>query len=196
MNGPQPAPAVRNRLPLYILIAVCLTPAIGPYLLYQYWRPQQFTNYGDLIEPRPLPAVALPAVGAEGFSPSQLKGRWVFVTVDSGTCAEYCEQKLYLMRQMRLLQGKEMDRIERLWLVDDAVEPAPRLREAIDGTHVVRASGSDLLASFPAADAHLPRDHIFLVDPLGNVMLRFPRDADPSGMKRDLRRLLRYSRIG
>ena len=99
----------------------------------------------------------------------------MLVQIDRGACDALCEQKLYSMRQVRRAQGREMNRVERLWLVTDAVAPAPALLAAIEGTHVVRGD-AQLAAAFPAERA--ATDHIYLVDPLGNLMLRFPRDPD------------------
>ena len=114
--------------------------------------------------------------------------------VDSGTCDDWCRRKLYIMRQVRLTQGKDMDRVERAWLLDDAAAPAAVLVSEYAGTYLLQAPGSALLAKLPATGS--VRDHIYLVDPLGNLVLRYPRDADPSRIKKDLSRLLRASRIG
>jgi hypothetical protein len=114
--------------------------------------------------------------------------------------------KLYQMRQVRLTQGREIERIERVWLIDDAAQLDTMIMRAFDGTRMVRAAASPLLAQFPlpasnkagegAAAKPNVRDHIYLIDPLGNLMMRFPRDADPSRIKKDVERLLRVSRIG
>ena len=98
------------------------------------------------------------------------------------------------MRQLRVAQGKDMDRVERVWVLTDGGAPRPALMAAIDGTRVVRSSGASVAATFPAV--RRTADHIYLIDPLGNLMLRFPRDPDPSRMLKDLQRLLKYSQIG
>lgn len=140
-------------------------------------------NYGTLLAPRPMDAAALLA----------LRGKWVLVQLDGGACDAYCERKLYFMRQVRRAQGRESARVERLWLVTDDAMPGGALLAAIEGT--VRArSPRAIEASFPAE--RLATDHIYLVDPLGNLMLRFPRDPDPSRMVKDLQRLLKYSGFG
>jgi hypothetical protein len=96
------------------------------------------------------------------------------------------------MRQVRRAQGKEMERIERLWLVTDAVQPSAALLAAIEGavTAPAGAAGSE----FPAERSVV--EHIYLVDPLGNLMMRFPRDPEPSRVIKDLQRLLRASSFG
>ncbi|MGH8749386.1 MAG: SCO family protein [Burkholderiales bacterium] len=147
------------------------------------WAPGITGNYGELITPpQPLEAPA--------FAP--LRGKWVLVTFDASACGPYCERKLYYMRQVRRAQGADQGRVERLWLVTDGGRPGAALLGAIEGTRIERAGA--LAARFPAAGALA--DHIYIVDPLGNLMLRYPRDPDPSRMLKDVQRLLKLSGIG
>ena len=173
---------------LIALAAVALFPFIGSVALYLFWKPSAHMNYGELIEPVAVAQAAGPR------ELQALRGKWVFLMVDAGACDDYCRRKLYVMRQVRLTQGKEMERIERAWLVDDgAAVPADVLRDYA-GTHLIDASGNPLVARLGrGGSAH---DHLYVIDPLGNVMLRYPRDPDPSRVKKDLARLLRASRIG
>jgi len=164
----------RNQLLLVGI--VCIAPVVAGWALYlSGWRPAATGNYGELIPPRPL-------AGAP-FEP--LRGKWVLVMFDAAACDAYCERKLYFMRQVRRTQGKDMERIERLWAVTDGGRPRAELLAAIEGTRVVSFN-----------DQAFSPDHIYLVDPLGNLMMRFPRDPDPSKMVKDLQRLLKASRIG
>ena len=140
-------------------------------------------NYGTLLSPRPA---ALPALAG-------LKGKWVLVQFDSGACAVACERKHYFMRQVRRAQGKEMSRIERLWLITDAAQPSSALLAAIEGT-VIAGEGAALAPAYPAEGA--ATEHIYLVDPLGNLMMRFPADPDPSRVIKDLKHLLKFSGFG
>ena len=114
-----------------------------------------------------------------------LHGKWVLVMFDAAECDASCEKKLYYMRQVRRAQGKDMDRVERLWVLTDAAKPRPNLFPVIEGTRFARLSPE----GFPGDTG----SHIYLVDPYGNLMLRFPRDPDPSRMIKDLQRLLKYS---
>ena len=99
---------------LTAIAAVALFPFLGSALLYLYWKPSAYVNYGQLVEPLPVAAASAPPALRD------LKGKWVFLMVDAGSCDEYCRRKLYVMRQVRLTQGKDMQRIERAWLIDDA----------------------------------------------------------------------------
>ncbi len=179
---------------LLLVAAVCIAPFIGSWALYFFWQPSGRVNYGELVAGATLPQAKLTLADGKPFDFEKLRGRWLFVTVDSGACDDYCQNKLWKMRQVRMTQGKYLERIERVWLVSDTQAVAPAVIKEYDGTWITVAQGNALLQSFPYTAAQ--RDHIYLVDPLGNVVLRYPKDADPSRMKKDLERLLKVSRIG
>jgi hypothetical protein len=175
------------------MVALTTAPVAASYFIYYFWPPGHTVNHGELIEPRPLPDPQLTLAGGAPFRLSQLRGKWVLVSVDSGQCQAHCERKLLYMRQLRLTQGKDRDRIERLWLINDEAAVRGGGAAAEEGTRVVRAH-AELLKAFPARGS--ASDHLYLVDPLGNLMMRFPRDPDPRLMTKDLSRLLKASRIG
>ncbi len=186
----------RNRA-LYLLVAVCLAPVIASYLMYYVLPPAGRTNYGDLIEPqRPTPPLSLRTTEGEPFDLSRLRGHWLLVKVDGAGCDQACQRQLWLMRQLRTMQGKDADRIERVFLVADGGDLAPTLAREYAGTHFLRAERAALEVFLPAAAGTRLEEHLFLIDPIGNLMLRWPAQADPQRMKRDLSRLLRASRIG
>lgn len=195
MSEDDPIQQRNSRRTLLLVAAVCIAPLVASFALYYFWQPSGRVNYGELVEGVALPAGILAPVGAgKPLDFTQLRGRWIFVTVDSGACDDYCRKKLWKMRQVRLTQGKYPERIERAWLVSDTQAVAATVLKEYEGTWIVNAQGNALLKFFPYRDAQ--RDHIYLVDPLGNVVLRYPKDADPSLMKKDLTRLLKVSRIG
>jgi hypothetical protein len=138
--------------------------------------------YGELIAPRPL----------EGPPFEAPRGKWLLVSFDAAACDAYCEKKLYFMRQVRTAQHRNMGRVERLWLLTDAGKPRAELLAAIEGTRIAALKDSPAAKDFPGNLA----DHIYVVDPNGNLMMRFPRDPDPSKILKDLQRLLRLSQIG
>jgi cytochrome oxidase Cu insertion factor (SCO1/SenC/PrrC family) len=188
------SPRNRNRLKLIGIGLLAVAPVLGSYLLYWFWLPSQHTNYGTLIEPRLLPATPMPQEEGAPFSFDQLRGRWVFVVIDGGACDSRCQEKLWQIRQVRQAQGKELARIERVWLIDDQ-EPINRDAVAsFTGTWLVRAAQGGVMASFPAEQSE--RQHLYLVDPRGYVMMRYPQAAEPKRIIKDLSRLLKYSRVG
>ena len=167
------------RLKLVALLLACAAPIVLAWAAWHFkWGTGTAGNYGELIAPLPVSAPALQG----------LRGKWVFVTFDTAACDPYCERKLYFMRQVRAAQGKDQGRIERLWVITDGGAPRPELAAAIEGTRISRVRPE----GFPGD----PVDHIYLVDPLGNLMMRFPRDPDPSKMLKDVQRLLKYSQVG
>ena len=184
----------RGRWVLVAVLLVCVAPLLAAYLVFEVWPPERRMNYGELISPLPLPEVSLTGLDGHRVHLKGFRGRWIMLHVDHAHCDSYCEKKLYHMRQVRLAQGREMERIGRVWLVvDDAAVAAPLVAN-YPGTHIARVSDSKLLVQFPVTRD--VRDHIYLVDPLGNLMLRYPRDPDPGRMKKDLERLLKVSRVG
>jgi hypothetical protein len=157
---------------------VCAAPLVlGTLVWYFKWDVGSTSNYGELLPPKPL----------TGRPFERLRGKWLLVTIDASACDAWCEKKLYYLRQIRRAQGKDMERVERLWLVTDAGRPSTALAQAIEGTVIEPAPE---LAAFPGR----PVDHLYVVDPFGNLMMRYPRDPDPSKMLKDLQRLLRVAK--
>jgi len=185
---------LRGRRIALVILVLCAAPFVAAWFAYFVWQPGSRANYGELIDARPLADPQLSDLDGKPFRLSQLHGKWVLLQIDSGSCRAPCRRNLLTMRQVRLAQGKDMDRIERLWLLADPSAPDAALLREFEGTRVARAAGSAILAGFPPALA--ASGHIYLIDPHGNLMLRFPGDPDPARMVKDLARLLRASRIG
>lgn len=185
---------MKGKKVLIVLAAICVLPLLASYAMYFLWRPDSTVNYGQLLSPRALPAEALTTVDGKPFDFASIKGRWTLVLADGGACDAKCEELLYYIRQVRKAQGEHQERIERVWLVTDGAQPKAELLTAIEGMHVVKAAGSATLGAF-AGDATHPRA-IHLVDPLGQVMMRYPDDPDPKKMIKDFQRLMKYSRLG
>lgn len=184
----------RGRRVALVILALCAAPTVAAWFAYFVWQPQSRTNYGELIEPRSLSDPELRRLDGGSFRLSQLRGKWVLLQIDSGACGDSCQKKLVYMRQARLALGKDAERIERVWLLDDAAVPDPALLREHEGLNAVRAIGGSLLEELPSSGN--PAGYIFVVDPLGSLMLRFPGDPDGRKMLKDLARLLRASRIG
>jgi hypothetical protein len=221
MNQPSKK---RSFWPIWALLAVTIAPVIASYLVYYGVRPDGRTNYGDFVEPQvtvtsvpvspvisPKAESAFTLVQSDPGTRRPLNqlgdwgGRWLMVHIGPSACADACKQELWLMRQIRLTTGRERDRVERLWLLTDEGTPDPTLIAEHEGIWVAR------LGQVPAADVLVSNwlsvaatavknsggaSNIWIVDPLGNLMMRFPDNPDPDGMKKDMNRLLKASRIG
>lgn len=184
----------RRLASLWLIIGLSAAPVLAAYVMYYFLPPRAQVNRGELLEPRPLPDAGLELLDGSVFNLSRLKGKWVLAIIDSARCDEPCRRKLYSLRQVRLAQGRNMDRVERLWLIADRADPDPALAAGFEGTWFVRATSSAVLAAFPAADA--ASDHIYIIDPLGNLIMRYGGNADPRDVVKDMERLLKASRIG
>lgn len=191
----------RGRAKLLMVLAVCAAPLVLSYITYYIIKPQSRTNYGTLVQPqRPLPALQLRELDGKPVDAASLKGKWLMVSVDAAACPKACEDKLYQMRQVRLTTGRERERVERVWLISDDAPLATTLIRQYDGMRFLRADPRQIAEWLPvdasANGATQISDHVFMVDPLGNLMMRFPKDADANGVKKDLNKLLRASSIG
>ena len=193
------APAMKRRrryLPLYVLIAITIVPIAAAYISYYFAPPAGRTNYGTLLEPqRPVPPLSLTNLDGTRFDLRQLAGNWVLVMVDSGQCDSLCANKLLMMRQQRTMTGKDQERIERVWLISDEEPLSIMLMREYQGTHFVRAPVRELrdFLVLPDAPGAQLQDHIWLIDPRGNLMLRWPKNPEIDGVKRDLAKLLKVS---
>jgi hypothetical protein len=187
----------QSRLTLWLVLMVCAAPILAAFIAYFSWQPQSRNNYGQLIEPqRPLPALSASTLDGQPFDMQRLRGKWIMLSADLGACDSQCGQKLYAMRQVRASTGDKQIRIERIWLVLDNQAVSPQLLAEHPGLHVVRAAPAQVQAFLPAPAAATVQAPIYLIDPLGNLMLQWPPQADMKRMRKDFGRLLWASRIG
>ena len=200
----QPAPGGRGRIKLFLIIAVFFLPQIVATLLYfGGWQPHKLVNHGQLIRPaRPITDVDLRSLDGSTFRLSTLRGKWLMVYFGSSSCGSACMRDLYIMRQVRIAQGENAERLQRLFVVTDghAIDRLRLILKDYPGMHVVTgpaAAISSLAGQFMSkGGAPENRDRIYLVDPLGNLMMSYPSDADPEGIRKDLVRLLQVSQVG
>lgn len=195
MSSSIPNVAQRSfRINLVLIFAVFAVPLIAAYLSYYVWPPQGRLNYGELIDPKTMPDVALRDAEGKEFSLSTLRGKWIMLSVDSADCDEACDQKLFLMRQTRISMTKEMNRIERVLLLRGDAKATAELAKKYPGMYILSGANDSLLNTFPGAPN--AADHIYLVDPVGQVMMRYVKNPDATGIRRDLTRLLSVSQVG
>jgi len=195
----NPAARRRGRWMLLLLVLICGAPIAISYFMYYVAKPKGgSTSYGTLIEPqRPIPDT-LQVTGDDGHSVplASLRGRWLMLSVDGGACGDACVKKLYFMRQVRATQGPERERIVTVWLRTDDAPVPDVVRRAYPDTRMLRSDPAAVAAWLPATNATSIADHIYMVDPNGNLMMRFPAQPDPSKIKGDVTKLLKWSSIG
>lgn len=203
MNEPTHRPRARRRMLLLALLFVL--PMLAAYALYYSgWRPETVHPHGELVQPaRPVADAALILLDGQPIRFSELRGKWTLVTFSAAECLKPCERNLTTMRQVIAAQGQEADRLQSVLVVTDG-KALDWLRYAIrdyPGMRVVTGPPDSVTAlarqfTLPAGGPFDNLNRVYLVDPLGNFMMSYPADADPSGMRKDLARLLRLSRIG
>ena len=191
-DGPRAPPprAHGGRRTLLLIAAVTLAPIIASYTAYYFFPREPAANYGTLLPTAPIPGIEGTRPDGSKFRLDDLHGQWVLIAHGGGDCDAACERRLYATRQARTMQGKERDRVVRVFLVDGDALPAAALLAQHPGLVTVRVP--------EAVRARLPRSgrSLYLVDPLGNLVLSYPDDPDIKGIARDLTRLLKASRIG
>jgi peroxiredoxin len=191
----------RGRWMLWLVLLVCASPLIASYLTYYVIKPEKRNNYGTLIDQRahPIPAMATTTLDGRPQALEQFKGKWVMLMVGPGACPEACRKQLFAMRQLRLMQGKDADRIERVWLITDKEPLDTMIIREYDGTHMLRADAAAVSGWLPFDAGTTPADHLYLIDPLGHLMMRFPKDPGFQEVRKvykDINKLLKASSVG
>ena len=190
----------KGRWKLIAVLAVCAAPLIASYVVYYGGFAESFgrTNYGAILDPRQHETPELKASTLDGKPTSidALKGKWLMVRTGPAACDDACRKQMYAMRQLRLMQGKEMERVQRVWLVTDSEPLDIVLLKEYDGVTVLRVDPQALQQWLPVEQGSQMRDHLYMVDPLGNLMMRFPKDPEPQKVKKDIGKLLKASAIG
>lgn len=204
MTIPAESNPPRSRSRFWLLVAVFFAPLLAAFILYYAggWRPAGSTNHGDLIHPpRPLPAASLQNLQGAAVPPDALHGKWTLVYIGAGQCDARCREALTLMRQTRLALSDDASRVQRLFLVTQPCCDQTYLDADHPGLITARAddaAGKTIVEIFPRYD-NQPVEaggRIYIVDPLGNLMMSYAADAKPKGLLEDLKKLLKLSHIG
>lgn len=181
------------RVKLLALAALFAAPIVASVVAYNVLEPRKPASFGELLlPPAAVTTQRLERADGGAFAFGELAGKWVMVASDSGACPEPCRDKLATMRQVRAALGRNAARVERVFVVDDLRAPAATLAREFAGTRLALTPAGMMLPPGAAND----RAHVYLVDPRGNVMMRWPAGADRKRMLGDLQRLLKASQIG
>lgn len=192
-----PARTRMGRWKMLAVMLICASPVIASYTFYYLVRPEGRTNYGQLIEPqRPMPDLVGTDLQGKTVHLQSFKNQWLLVSVSGGACDQVCTNRLYFQRQLRESLGKNKDRLDRMWLITDDAPVPKDLEPGLQGAVVLRVSEAELTRWLQPQPGHAPGEHLYVVDPMGNWMMRFPPgislDNAPQH-KRDLQRLMQGS---
>ena len=186
-----------GRWKMLTMFLLCASPVIASYFTYYVIRPEARRSHGELIEPqKDMPKASAKDLQGQEVPLASLRGQWLLVNVAPGACDERCQQNLYYQRQLREVLGREKDRLDRVWLVTDQASVAKSLLPALQMAHVLRLDEATVKSWITPAQGQALQDHLYVVDPMGNFMMRFPAHMDvasASKAKRDLERLLKAS---
>jgi hypothetical protein len=212
-KGGTPASGARRRsgFTLLAIFLITLAPILAAVIVYfnPQWWPQDASNYGTLVHPqRDIPApgqLPLAMLDGQPFDLRTLKGKWLLVAADGGACPDACARKLFIIRNTHASQGKNVERLARVWFITDDAPVPQKVLDAYQGTIMVRARPDQLApfllgpdaAGLDAAAAGAALDSpMWIVDPLGHLMMQYPANADPIKVRDDVRKLISNSRIG
>jgi cytochrome oxidase Cu insertion factor (SCO1/SenC/PrrC family) len=193
----------KNRLSLLMIIALFVIPLLIAWLLVGRWQPGAMSNHGELLNPaRPVPRLDLALSGpGERLDRSYLRGRWTLMYMGAdGKCGEVCRNGLYNVRQACLALGKDRVRVQTLFAMTG--EPTPELETWLQQEHAVMTRGiadsatRDFFAQAFSDRGARPGDWIYLIDPLGNLVMRYRVENNPKGILDDMKHLLKLSKIG
>jgi len=194
-DAPDTSAATRaGRWKMLLLLLVCASPVIASYFTYYVIRPEGRRNYGELIDPqRPLPDLVGTDTSGRPVPLTQLKNQWLLISVADSACDDACQKHLFLQRQLRETLGKDKDRLDWVWLRTGSPSLSEPLKQATAAATVLHVDAAALATWLQPAAGQRLEDHLYVVDPIGNWMMRFPAQDDPKQVKRDLDRLLRAS---
>lgn len=201
----DPAARRLSRIKLISIFAIFAVPLLLASIYLHLVRANGgslgITSRGQLIAPA-VPLSEFSLVSGEGeFNLDSVRGLWTMLYIPEGECLDACERNLYHMRQVRLALNHRMDRVQRAVLMASDEQISQTLLAEHPG--LVAATGSaeaqaKLSSQINEAQQEMEplQDAIYLIDPFGNLMLRFPPDLKPNSMLKDIKHLLKVSRIG
>lgn len=184
----SPAARRNGRLILLAIVAIGVLPLLAA-LYFRYVSPPEVkATVGQALDPIPLPFELLQRADGAALDHPAVSGKWLLVVAAPGACDERCQHTLYLTRQARTAQGRNMARLDRLWLITDAAMPAADLMAAHPDLVLVRATDTKALEVLGGRDSR----KINLVDRRGLVVFRYSDDPEPKAFIRELGKLIKF----
>lgn len=183
-------PKLKARLFVLLIFAACAAPVALSLATYYVWKPEKRMNYGELLHATPLSFAGLNAFAGTAVADNPFQGKWLLLLIDQPGCAAACERRLYAMRQSALAMAIKQNKLAQAWIIDPAGTPNSALLAQYPRTQLLMGSAA-WLQQLPPPSA----GHIFLIDPNGLPVLRYPENPEPARMMKDLGRLLDVKRM-
>lgn len=190
----------RSLVTLWLMIAVFAAPVIAAWFFYLYpdYLPKGRTNRGELIEPVvPITRLGdLRSPNGNALDRARFDGRWTLVYLGEGACAEDCAQRLVDLRQIRLALGESGLNVERLLIAVAPPDPVlpPGLAGELEGMQIAEADATAAKRLASALGGGEPFGRVYILDPMGNLMMRYAPDAAAKDTLEDMERLLKASK--
>ena len=185
-----------GRLKLLLILLVCAAPVIASYFTYYVIKPEIAKSYGTLIAEQPdIPDIKALDLAGQEHSMKELEKQWLLISVGPAACDSDCEWRLYLQRQIREAMGPDRARLDWVWLITDDMPIRPELLPALNQGVAWRVNAEALAQWLKPAEGQRLQDHLYVVDPIGNWMMRFPAQPDPDLLRKDIRKLLKASQF-
>jgi cytochrome oxidase Cu insertion factor (SCO1/SenC/PrrC family) len=166
-------------------VFVCALPIVFSYLFYFFLKPQGGKSYGQLLEVKVVPHTPLRTLDERQLTLADLRGKWLLLIIAPGKCDQTCQDKLFAIRQYRIGQGLEAERILRVWIIEDEAPIGPISANLLQGVCIVRAR--QLALDFP----HLWPQSIFLIDPQGHQVMRYQLGQDHRKIMNEMGKILK-----
>jgi cytochrome oxidase Cu insertion factor (SCO1/SenC/PrrC family) len=200
MQGNSVTNAKSSRRTLIIVLLLFILPAIGASLMYAIgWKPSHTVNHGVLIVPaKPIADHVLQSLDGKPVKFSELHGKWTMIYFDNANCDENCMKQIFFMRQIHLSQGKNIERLQRVYILTETSGIESLKAKLAEYPEMLVLKGdqpviSSLVNEFGIDQKTAHANNIYLMDHLGNFMMRYKADTEPAGMRKDIERLLKYS---
>lgn len=188
MNDPSPSVPIRRsgRWALIAIALVCILPLLAALYFRFIAPPDATTLVGQALEPTAFPYAAVQRMDGQPLAHPEVGERWMVVHAGSGACDSSCREALYLTRQARTAQGRNMERIQRVWIIVDATPPAADLLALHPDLLLLRSVDGRAIERFTAIEA------IHLVDRRSFVVFRYPPTVAPKDFIRELGKLVKF----